>query len=353
MSSKIPDIDDLLTYVTKYSRQGIIITDEHGITIWVNKTISDFTGYELEEFLGKTPGSVLQGEETDPRHVARLREGIGGRKLVETEILNYGKNGNKMWLDLYIFPIFDKDNNLTNFIGIQHDISKLKDKNEKLESFNHIVSHNLVNQINNIYNLSKLLNKSQDQVSKFAPKIDFASEKLMNTIEGLKTLLKFEKYGVRLKIEPVYLKSFVLDVVESVLFGENDVSIQIDSFCDKDLLICTNTAYLESVIHNLLTNSIKYQHPDRNLNIVIRLYQEKSNYFIIVRDNGLGMDLNKNGSNLFQIFQTFHDHKDSIGVGLYLCRKQVEELGGKISVTSEVNVGSEFTVQLPYVSEVM
>ncbi len=66
----------------------------------------------------------------------------------------------------------------------------------------------------------------------------------------------------------------------------------------------------------------------------------------MVKDNGLGIDLEKYGTQLFQMYKTFHNHEDSTGLGLFLTKSQVESLGGKITVESTVGKGSKFTVQL-------
>ena len=64
-----------------------------------------------------------------------------------------------------------------------------------------------------------------------------------------------------------------------------------------------------------------------------------------VMDNGLGIDLDKYGKKLFGMYKTFHRNKDARGIGLFITKNQVESMGGKISVVSEVNVGTTFTVK--------
>lgn len=65
------------------------------------------------------------------------------------------------------------------------------------------------------------------------------------------------------------------------------------------------------------------------------------------QDNGLGIDLEKHGEKLFGMYKTFHQHPDSRGVGLFITRNQVESMGGKIEVSSTVNVGTTFSIHLP------
>lgn len=122
-----------------------------------------------------------------------------------------------------------------------------------------------------------------------------------------------------------------------------------------DAKICTDLqvpalnmpkVYLESIMHNLLSNALKYR-GDRPPLITVRSWQEEHNIYLSVADNGLGMDLGKVGPKLFGLYNTFHRKKDAKGLGLYLTRMQVEGLGGKISVESAPEKGTTFTVQLP------
>jgi signal transduction histidine kinase len=68
---------------------------------------------------------------------------------------------------------------------------------------------------------------------------------------------------------------------------------------------------------------------------------------LIFEDNGLGIDLEKNGKHLFAMFKTFHESEDSRGLGLYITKNQIESMGGNVEVESEPYVGTTFKVYLP------
>lgn len=104
--------------------------------------------------------------------------------------------------------------------------------------------------------------------------------------------------------------------------------------------------YLESIFHNLISNAIKYRAADRIPDITIRTERKNNAVFLHVSDNGLGIDLSKNGHKIFGMHQIFHNHPEAKGIGLFMTKTQIESMGGKIAVVSEVNVGSTFTVML-------
>ena len=103
-------------------------------------------------------------------------------------------------------------------------------------------------------------------------------------------------------------------------------------------------AYMDSIILNLLSNAIKYR--DSRKKCIIRFSgQEAGRYYeLIVSDNGLGIDLIKNRDKIFGLYKTFHGLKDSRGLGLFMTKNQVEAMGGRIMVESEVGKGTTFRV---------
>lgn len=97
---------------------------------------------------------------------------------------------------------------------------------------------------------------------------------------------------------------------------------------------------MESIFLNLISNAVKYARPDVPPVVTIRSMPGR----IVVSDNGRGLDLERMGSKLFRLNQTFHDHPDAKGVGLYLVKRHLERMGGSIAVESTVGEGTTFTL---------
>lgn len=102
--------------------------------------------------------------------------------------------------------------------------------------------------------------------------------------------------------------------------------------------------YLKSIMLNLLSNALKYHHTQRLPVISFYTSRQPGKVLLTVEDNGLGIDLHKHGDELFGLHNTFHENKDSRGIGLYLVKKQLELMGGSIEAESEVGKGTKFTV---------
>ena len=105
------------------SSHPILRTDPQGRTTWVNRAFETLTGYSSAEALGRTPGSLLQCEETDPETVRRIRAALKAGVAIRTPILNRSKAGLLYWLDLDVQPVFDADGRIEGFHAIETDIT--------------------------------------------------------------------------------------------------------------------------------------------------------------------------------------------------------------------------------------
>ena len=133
---------------------GITMTDpaqEDNPLVFVNEHFCAQTGYTEEEVLGRNC-RLLQGEETDPEPVARLREGIEAKEPVTTELRNYRKDGTAFWNELLVAPISLGDGRGERYVGFQRDVTErvnrkreLKRQNQRLDEFASIVAHDLRN----------------------------------------------------------------------------------------------------------------------------------------------------------------------------------------------------------------
>jgi len=112
--------------VAERTVNGVVITDPSGRIAWINAGFTRITGYSLEEVLGRKPGEVLQGPDTDKMAVVRMRDAIHERRSFREELVNYRKNGRKYWVQLDGEPLFDDDGTLTGFMAIQNDVTERK-----------------------------------------------------------------------------------------------------------------------------------------------------------------------------------------------------------------------------------
>jgi sensor histidine kinase regulating citrate/malate metabolism len=127
--------------------------------------------------------------------------------------------------------------------------------------------------------------------------------------------------------------------------------VDIEIVIDDELELNTIPSYFDSILLNLLTNAIKYKSDQRKATVALSLLQADDFIRFDVKDNGLGIDLERQGRKMFGMYKTFHKHPDARGVCLFLTKNQVEALGGRIEVASKVDEGTVFSVFLRAVKE--
>lgn len=118
---------EMLSLVANETDNAVIITDPAGLIVYVNNGFERLTGYQLAEVKGLKPGSFLQGDETSPATIKKIRDCIQQRVPFYDEILNYTKSGEPYWVSLSVNPVFDKQGQLKNFISVQANVSSVKE----------------------------------------------------------------------------------------------------------------------------------------------------------------------------------------------------------------------------------
>ncbi|MBM3847544.1 MAG: PAS domain S-box protein, partial [Verrucomicrobia bacterium] len=124
-----------LALVASRTDNAVIISDTLGRIEWANDGFTRLTGWTLEEARGKTPGSLLQGPDTDPATVQFMREHLRRGEGFQTEVLNYSKDGRRYWLSVEIQPMYDESGNIQNFMAVESDITerRLADQRRTLQ----------------------------------------------------------------------------------------------------------------------------------------------------------------------------------------------------------------------------
>lgn len=248
-------------------------------------------------------------------------------------------------------------------IGTHTDITSRKKKEEKLEkylqlitsqnkrlhNFTHIVSHNLKTHIGNFKNILEFYEEADSEIEKeeLISHLKTISEALSTTIVDLDDIISIKSKSNSNDLnENILLFDCAEKVIDNLELEIANNTIAVYNYIEKDHVLIANRSYLESILYNLISNSIKYRHPERQSKITLKSVQTNNTLKILISDNGTGIDLDKFGTQLFELYQTFHgtERADSRGVGLYITKTQIEALGGCIDVESKLNEGTTFTL---------
>jgi len=226
-------------------------------------------------------------------------------------------------------------------------LNELMKRNKDLEQFAYIVSHNLRAPVANIIGASSALSEeglSTDDREILSNGISVSIIKLDEVVKDLNLILQV-KGGINEVKEIVHFPELVYDIKNSIknLIDGDDIEIRYDfSEIDKFLSL---KAYLYSIFFNLISNSVKYRRQDIHSIIKIKSHLRKNKIELIFTDNGMGIDLQKKGEQVFGLYKRFHTNTEGRGMGLFMVKTQVETLGGKISIKSAENKGTEFLIE--------
>ncbi|MCW3086227.1 MAG: sensor histidine kinase [Bacteroidetes bacterium] len=321
----------------------------------INSSVSKLLGYTDEELFSRPIDEFVHIE--DRSKTSRAREGLKkNNPLLHFENRYVTKSGEIVWLSWTSMPIdseqlvFAIAKNITHNKKLEDErnllLANLTKSNKDLKQRSYTASHDLRSPVNNLLSILSLLDVSKINDGETLTLLELlksASVRLSQTInDQIDSII--QKDNINVPVEELEMMDCLQTVLRSVhsLVEHSRAIINID-FSELEKIIFNRT-YLESIFLNLITNSIKYTQPGHApvLSIYSKITNGKNQ--LIISDNGMGLNMNEVKDKLFGLHQTFHEHSDSKGVGLYLVYNHVTGLGGTIAVESAVNEGTTFTI---------
>jgi len=292
---------------------------------------------------------MYEGEE-----VEQIKRALKGEELSYQTV--YSDN---LFFAVSYTPVFDDNEQFKYSIGVAMDITELKKaenqlraSNKELRNFTYVASHNLREPVSNIIGLIKLYNKENpsDEFNQIIlENLEKSGQQLDKIVKDLHQIISVKKKE-ELPRKYIELQTKLDTITESIAQKIKDNKAEIHCDFTQAAVIQSFESYIDSIFQNLLTNAIKYKSPKRAP--IIHISSKEAANFIQVdfKDNGLGIDLEKNRHQLFGLYTRFHKHVKGTGLGLYLVKNQMEALGGKIEVTSAINEGTTFHLYFPKIT---
>ncbi|WP_375561785.1 PAS domain S-box protein [Bernardetia sp. OM2101] len=345
---------ELFRQTFEFAPNGMALVALNGNWIQVNQQVCSMLGYTKEELSKLTFQDITHPEDLD-LDLQLLEELIAGeRENYQMEKRYFHKLGNLVWALLGVSMMKDSEGNPAHFVSQLTDITEKKlllettlEQNERLLNFAHIVSHNLRSHTSNFSMLLSMMKMENPKLleNEFFPFLLQSSNSLQETLSYLTDIVVMQN-EVKDNTEALNLYKYVEKAHLAIQSLVSSSNAEIHNEVDKTLFVDAIPAYLESIILNFLTNSIKYRSDKRKPIIFITSQTNPSYVVFSIKDNGL--DLKKHGKKLFGMYKTFHDKEDARGIGLFITKNQIEALGGKIEVESQVNQGTTFKIYLKH-----
>ncbi|MEA5426308.1 PAS domain S-box protein [Arcicella lustrica] len=342
---------------------GMALLDIDGKWLKINQTLCQIIGYSEEELYQLTFQEITHPDDlkADLDLVQELIDGKRSHYQMEKRYIH--KKGHIVHIILAASLVRNQSNQPLYFISQIIDITQqknaeqeikalldvTKDQNERLKNFAHIVSHNLRSHSGNISMMMDILLEENPELSEneYLNLLKSASKNLGETIAHLNEVVLMNTAVID-NLKGVSLYNAIQNAIQNVSALARESKVAIENNINTDEKVLAIPAYLDSIMLNFLTNAIKYSSDERDSYIKLSTVIEKDYLILKIEDNGLGIDLKRHGTKLFGLYKTFHYHKDARGVGLFITKNQIEAMGGKVEVSSEVDKGTTFSIYLKY-----
>ncbi|MFA9213693.1 MAG: PAS domain S-box protein [Candidatus Methylacidiphilales bacterium] len=320
-----------------------------------NHAVSKLLGYSSSELLSK-PLIEFVFEE-DKTITLTTRQKIHSQyKEITFENRYVTKNGEIKWLSWTSIPIHNENlvfavaKDITERKKMEEErkdlIQELTRSNKELKQFSYITSHNMRSPLTNLMAISELIDTSLISDNSTVELIEGFKASTIHLNETLNDLIKILiiKENTNQELEEISLRHTFDNVINSIASIINQSNAKINYNFDLMPSVKFNKPYLESILLNLTTNAIKYAHPSRTPIITVSTEVINNATVLTFEDNGIGFNEEKVKGKIFGLYQKFHNHADSKGIGLYLVQSQINALGGSIDVTSKENEGTKFII---------
>lgn len=359
-----------LAMIARNSSSATVITDKDGKIEWVNEGFTQMTGYALDEIKGKSPGSFLQGPESDPAVKKAMRDSIANGDSFRGEIINYHKTGEAYWVEILINPVFGEDGEVLKFVAIENDVSERKATEWELlaakkaaeeasvakERFLSTMTHEIRTPLNAVIGMSKILmgeDPRKDQLD-LLQTLHYSAENLLTLINDILDFTKISSEKIQFENIPFKFNEEVGRAVSSMKFKAQEKGNTLSFAGDPAIptLLEGDIHRIVQVLTNLIGNAAKFTE-NGEIKVATKIVSQKSNTMWVrfsVSDTGIGLDKNK----LELIFEKFSQADASTsrkyggtGLGLAICKMIVEQQGGRIWAEGKHNEGATFFFEIP------
>ena len=335
-----------------------------------NQRLFDYTGTTYEQIKESGWKSIIHPDDLS-KTMSSYQTALN--KEIPFDLENRyrrGSDGQYRWHLNRAMPIRNNSGEIILWVGTATDIHDQKSAKQKLDAANielslknaelskinndldnfiYTASHDLKAPVSNIEGLISTLSDELSSEGLNNKNIEYIINLINTSITRFKmTILDLtEITKIQKETNEDVINQNFYDIIEDVKISINDIILKSNAKIHVDTSTCPTINFskknLKSIIYNLLSNAIKYCSFDKAPDIQITTEKKDDHILLIVKDNGLGMDLSRN-TKIFSMFKRLHDHVEGTGVGLYIVKRIIDNSGGKIEVESAIGKGSTFKV---------
>lgn len=337
--------------------------------VWTTRADGSTTYFNSKwyEFTGEDPNALSEGDllkylhpEDRSRTQNSWNKALSSKAHYQIEYRLRHKSGRYRWFLARGVPVTDAKGRITKWFGTCTDIhenklqrkrlqtqnDRLNQMNQYLDNFVHAAAHDLRSPVANLKGLLQLLQQTpSDKSGILMSSMESSLYRLDNTLQAMIHSIELQS----LKQSPakvLNLHNMFQQVQQEFAERLEGIPHEINVALDKCAEVSFIPFYLESLFRNLLSNSIKYRKIGQKLVIEVKCRPYRNYKLLEFSDNGIGIDVERYKSKLFQPFQRFTSQATGKGIGLHLINNIVTKTGGRITVKSKPGQGTTFMMYL-------
>ncbi len=368
----VKNSDELRKYYLAMEQSGgsIVITDAQGNIEYVNPKFTEMTGYSIDEVRGQNPRLLKSGEH-DLAFYQNLWQTIGSGQIWQGEIRNRRKDGSLFWELTTIAPVLNHRDEIANYIALKDDITARRDLQEQLalardqaleasqlkSQLLSRISHELRTPLGSVLGYAELLRDSvlgpiNAEQKDASAQIVHSANYLVTLVNDLLDAARIESKKLSLTMDYFTLQ-VLLDQVEArmaVLAQKKGLALSVEPILPLPQYIYGDEKRIQQVLVNLIGNAIKFT--DQGC-VTVKIYQPgPTNWCMQISDTGVGIPKEAQ-EYIFEPFRQVSNERTyenrGTGLGLSIVKQLVIMMDGMITVDSEPDQGSTFTVTLPII----
>lgn len=349
---------------------SIIMLDADANTLWVNPAFTRKTGYKLSEVVGKHPSDFLHGPRSDPAILKRFTQAINDGVAASGENVNYTKVGAPFWVETNLSPVFDENGNLEMVISVDRDITLKKQRETELAeakraaeqgeraktAFLATMSHEIRTPMNGIIGMSELLTDADLSAEEtlYVQTIRHSSEALLTIINDILDFSKLQDGHLKISSVAFELQP-CLDEVMNLMrpqAASKSIPLVIETADNLPRTVWGDDGRLRQILVNVIGNAIKFTETG-GVTVHVGTVKEGPDHGleISVSDSGIGIAPDR----IEHVFDQFAQADAATtrrfggtGLGLAISRQLARMMGGDVTATSALNVGSCFVVHVDF-----
>ena len=359
-----------LSLVARHANDSVIITDRERRIVWVNDAFTRITGFTFADAKGQIVADLLTGADQELKAINTIDLAVEAGQPFRGEVQNVTRDGNRIWLDVNLFPVDGPDGEPEYYVSIERDVTESRRLAEQMSKarqaaeegarakaeFLANMSHEIRTPLTGVIGMADLLsetNLDEDQ-GRYTDTIRGSSQALMAIINDILDLSKLD-VG-RMELHPVSFSpraclQETLDLLMPAARSKGlELSLRVDDLAPE--FIKADDGRLRQVVTNIVGNAIKFTE-DGGVYITLSQAEDSRGKRLICEVTDTGIGISK--ENQDRIFDHFSQAEAATtrkfggtGLGLSISKHILDVMGGAISVDSEVGQGATFHLEIPY-----